>query len=79
MWRWSTTPCAPISKDSARVEAVARAKGEIYAGLKDDGIALINIDDPHADLWRSLAIRHKVMSFRLCRTGRCAHRCSQSD
>lgn len=45
------------------IEAVARAKGEIYAGLKDDGIAIINIDDPHADLWLSLAIRHKVMSF----------------
>jgi UDP-N-acetylmuramoyl-tripeptide--D-alanyl-D-alanine ligase len=45
------------------VEAVARAKGEIYAGLKDDGIALINADDPHADLWHGLAGQHAVMSF----------------
>jgi len=45
------------------VEAVARAKGEIYAGLKDDGIAIVNADDPHADLWRGLAGKHKVMSF----------------
>lgn len=45
------------------VEAVARAKGEIYAGLKDDGIALINADDPHAALWRGLAGNHSMMSF----------------
>lgn len=45
------------------VEAVARAKGEIYAGLKEDGIALINADDPHADLWRNLAGNHTVLSF----------------
>ena len=45
------------------VEAVARAKGEIYAGLKPDGIAIVNADDPHAGLWRSLAGAHKVLSF----------------
>ena len=45
------------------VEAVARAKGEIYAGLQDDGIALINADDPHASLWRELAGARRVMSF----------------
>ena len=45
------------------VEAVARAKGEIYAGLGDDGIAIINADDPHADLWRGLAGGHKVLGF----------------
>ncbi len=45
------------------IEAVARAKGEIYAGLQDDGIAIVNADDPHADLWRGLAGSHKVMSF----------------
>jgi len=45
------------------VEAVARAKGEIYAGLKDDGIAILNADDPHATLWREMAGQHKVLSF----------------
>jgi UDP-N-acetylmuramoyl-tripeptide--D-alanyl-D-alanine ligase len=34
------------------VEAVARAKGEIYNGLKPDGIAIVNADDPNADIWR---------------------------
>jgi UDP-N-acetylmuramoyl-tripeptide--D-alanyl-D-alanine ligase len=50
------------------VEAVARAKGEIYAGLKDDGFALINADDAHAGLWRALAGQHKVMSFGFAET-----------
>ena len=49
------------------VEAVARAKGEIYAGLKPEGIAVINADDPHAGLWRELvqqqAGQHAVLSF----------------
>ncbi len=45
------------------IEAVARAKGEIYAGLKDDGIALVNADDPHAALWLELADGHPVMRF----------------
>ncbi len=45
------------------VEAVARAKGEIYAGLKADGVALVNADDPHADLWRELAQGRRIVSF----------------
>lgn len=34
------------------VEAVARTKGEIYAALGDDGIAIVNLDDRFADVWR---------------------------
>ena len=47
------------------VAAVARAKGEIYAGLAEAGIALINADDAHAGLWQSLAANHTVLSFGL--------------
>jgi UDP-N-acetylmuramoyl-tripeptide--D-alanyl-D-alanine ligase len=47
------------------VEAVARAKGEIYTGLKHDGVALINADDPHADLWREMADGRRVLTFGL--------------
>jgi UDP-N-acetylmuramoyl-tripeptide--D-alanyl-D-alanine ligase len=36
------------------LEAVARAKGEIYAGLKPSGIAVINEDDPYAGYWKGL-------------------------
>jgi UDP-N-acetylmuramoyl-tripeptide--D-alanyl-D-alanine ligase len=42
---------------------VARAKGEIFEGLTDDGIAVINADDPHADLWRQLATGKTLLSF----------------
>ena len=36
-------------------EAIARAKGELYEELKDDGTAVINADDRYATLWRGLA------------------------
>ena len=49
------------------VEAVARAKGEIYAGLAADGIAVVNADDAYADLWRELAAPHRVITFGLDR------------
>jgi len=47
------------------VEAIAYAKGEIYAGLGDDGIAIINADDAFAGLWRRLAAPHRIISFGL--------------
>ena len=47
------------------VEAVARAKGEIFAGLKPHGYAVINADDAHAPLWRSLAGVHPLIEFGL--------------
>jgi UDP-N-acetylmuramoyl-tripeptide--D-alanyl-D-alanine ligase len=49
------------------VEAVARAKGEIYTGLDANGIAVINVDDPFADLWRGLAAPHQIITFGLDR------------
>ena len=47
------------------VEAVARAKGEIFSGLKGDGAAVINADDQYAPLWRELAQPHRVIDFAL--------------
>ncbi|PIW38950.1 MAG: UDP-N-acetylmuramoyl-tripeptide--D-alanyl-D-alanine ligase [Hydrogenophilales bacterium CG15_BIG_FIL_POST_REV_8_21_14_020_62_31] len=47
------------------VEAVAKAKAEIYAGLKADGVALVNADDPHAALLRALAGSHRCVDFGL--------------
>jgi UDP-N-acetylmuramoyl-tripeptide--D-alanyl-D-alanine ligase len=47
------------------VEAVARAKGEIFEGLSADGIAVINADDAAAPMWKSLAAPHRVMTFGL--------------
>ncbi|HEY9148197.1 MAG TPA: UDP-N-acetylmuramoyl-tripeptide--D-alanyl-D-alanine ligase [Gammaproteobacteria bacterium] len=47
------------------VEGVAHAKGEIYQGLTDDGVAVINADDAYADLWRELSAGHRTLSFGL--------------
>mgnify|MGYP000858218296 CR=1 FL=1 len=45
------------------VEAVARAKGEIYGGLGTGGVALVNADDAHAGLWTALAAGRPVVTF----------------
>ena len=47
------------------VEAVARAKGEIFAGLQHHGTAVINSDDAYAPLWRALAGAHQLLEFGL--------------
>jgi UDP-N-acetylmuramoyl-tripeptide--D-alanyl-D-alanine ligase len=46
-------------------EAIARAKGEIFEGLNDDGIAIINADDDFAEYWKSLNSKRKVITFGL--------------
>lgn len=47
------------------VEAIAKAKGEIFEGLTDGGIAIINADDVFADLWKNLARKHQQITFGL--------------
>ncbi|MEW6415341.1 MAG: UDP-N-acetylmuramoyl-tripeptide--D-alanyl-D-alanine ligase [Pseudomonadota bacterium] len=47
------------------VEAIARAKGEIFNGLSDAGIAIFNADDAHAWLWREANARRSVVDFGL--------------
>ncbi|MDR2876832.1 MAG: UDP-N-acetylmuramoyl-tripeptide--D-alanyl-D-alanine ligase, partial [Chromatiales bacterium] len=49
------------------IAGVARAKGEIFAGLSPDGVALINQDDDYAVLWRDMAGRRRVISFGITR------------
>ncbi len=46
-------------------EAIARAKGEIFDGLKTDGVAVINADERYAPLWRELAAGRKQLEFGL--------------
>ena len=36
------------------LEGVARAEGEMFAGLDPDGVAIVNADDEFASLWRSM-------------------------
>ena len=47
------------------IENIARAKGEIYSGLREDGVALINADDAFSPLWHSLNQGRKKIDFAL--------------
>jgi UDP-N-acetylmuramoyl-tripeptide--D-alanyl-D-alanine ligase len=47
------------------VEGVARAKGELFAALKTDGIAIINRDDAFFGYWQSVASPRQIISFGL--------------
>lgn len=44
-------------------ENIAKAKGEIFGGLADDGVAVINADSDFADYWRSLNPTRRILTF----------------
>ncbi|WP_018151924.1 UDP-N-acetylmuramoyl-L-alanyl-D-glutamate--2,6-diaminopimelate ligase [Leeia oryzae] len=45
------------------LDGVARAKGEIYAGLARNGTAIVNAEDAYAPYWKSLNTQHKTVTF----------------
>ena len=45
--------------------AIAQAKGEIFEGLGDDGVAIVNADDAYADLWRGQNAHRRTIDFAL--------------
>jgi UDP-N-acetylmuramoyl-tripeptide--D-alanyl-D-alanine ligase len=47
------------------IDGVAKAKGEIFDGLVDDGIALINADDQYAEYWISEYAGRRFVTFGL--------------
>ncbi|HSS28975.1 MAG TPA: UDP-N-acetylmuramoyl-tripeptide--D-alanyl-D-alanine ligase [Usitatibacter sp.] len=47
------------------LEAVARAKGEIYSGLTEAGTAVVNADDAHAPYWEKLNAGRRLVTFGL--------------
>ena len=60
------TCCAPAHLQGfGSVEGVARAKGEVFAGIGPDGVAVINQDDDFAPLWHSLAGERRRIGFGL--------------
>ncbi|RPI42586.1 MAG: UDP-N-acetylmuramoyl-tripeptide--D-alanyl-D-alanine ligase, partial [Betaproteobacteria bacterium] len=46
-------------------DAIAHAKGEIYEGLSREGTAIVNADDPYAQLWRGQNAGRNVVDFGL--------------
>jgi len=47
------------------IDNIARAKGEIYGGLRAGGVAVINADDAFAPMWRALNQGHEIIDFAL--------------
>ncbi|HEY9199575.1 MAG TPA: UDP-N-acetylmuramoyl-tripeptide--D-alanyl-D-alanine ligase [Gammaproteobacteria bacterium] len=47
------------------LDGVAHGKGELFAGLPDNAVAVINADDRFADLWRGLAQGRTQLCFGL--------------
>ncbi len=45
------------------LDGVARSKGELFAGLPADGIAVVNADDPRAGIWRDLVGERRCLKF----------------
>ncbi|CAG0910802.1 unnamed protein product, partial [Cyprideis torosa] len=45
------------------LEGVAKAKGEIFNGLEDGGVAIINADDGYADYWLGLNAQRDILTF----------------
>ena len=45
------------------IEKVAQAKSEIYGGLIDDGVAIINADDEYANYWREVCKGKNIVTF----------------
>jgi UDP-N-acetylmuramoyl-tripeptide--D-alanyl-D-alanine ligase len=45
------------------LEVVAATKGEIFEGVSDDGVAIINLDDPFSQQWREQANNKRVVTF----------------
>ena len=64
-------------------EAIARAKGEIFEGLSENGIAVINVDDAYAALWLKMLNKIKYLLFGIDWhadvRGRCELRALDSD
>lgn len=46
-------------------ENIAKAKGEIFDGLQDGGVAVINADNEFAGYWKTLNANRKMVTFAL--------------
>ena len=61
------------------VAGVARAKGELFARLGAQGVAIINADDRYAPLWRELAAHCRQSWISACKPDAAVHARWQGD
>ncbi|MEP7260499.1 MAG: UDP-N-acetylmuramoyl-tripeptide--D-alanyl-D-alanine ligase [Usitatibacter sp.] len=45
------------------IDAIARAKAEIFKGLRPSGVAVLNEDDPFAGYWKKLNTGRRIVTF----------------
>lgn len=58
------TNAAPVHLEGfGDVAGVARVKGEIFQGLNEDGIAILNADDAYYHYWREIIGNKQCISF----------------
>ncbi|CAM4416207.1 MAG: UDP-N-acetylmuramoyl-tripeptide--D-alanyl-D-alanine ligase [Legionellaceae bacterium] len=58
------TNAGPVHLEGFKtIEGVAKAKGEIYQFLTQEGIAIINADDPFANYWKSQIKSQAILTF----------------
>jgi len=60
------TRCAPAHLEGfGSIEGVAKAKGELFESMTENGVAIINADDPYANLWERLVGSRRKITFGL--------------
>ncbi len=65
------TCAAPIHIEGfGDLAGVAHGKGEIFNGLSEDGVAIINRDDDYAEYWQETVGERKTLCFGLHQYGR---------
>ncbi|WP_299200283.1 UDP-N-acetylmuramoyl-tripeptide--D-alanyl-D-alanine ligase [uncultured Amphritea sp.] len=51
------------------LRGVVLAKAEIFEGLSETGTAVVNLDDPHADIWLGILQQQPLMTFSIADPG----------
>ncbi len=65
------TNCSPAHLEGfGRIEGIAQTKGEIYQGLSNKGIAIINADDAFSTYWQDLNCEREILTFGLEKTAK---------
>ncbi len=62
-----TNACPAHLEGVGTVDGVAQAKGEIFQGLSENGVAILNADDDYLDYWSALVDSQEIMMFGLNR------------
>ncbi len=58
------TNVAPVHLEGfGHVEAIAREKSALYAGLSKEGTVVLNLDTPYAKAWQQQFSHHRIVTF----------------